>query len=250
MQRPQRINKVVIIGASSGIGLELAKLYAQAGCRVGITGRRKELLANFQQQFPSNVFTECFDVTAPGITAHLQSLIDQLGGLDILVYSAGFGEVSETLSWEVDYNITTTNVNGFIAVANYAFNYFLRQGSGQLAAISSIASIRGNSRSPAYSAAKAFISRYLEGLSIKAFRVKRHDGKRPAIFITDILPGFVNTKPIAAAGAFWIAPVEKAAQQIYKAIEKKKRRVYITRRWRIIAWLLKVMPYNVYKRFG
>ena len=250
MQHKPQAKKVIIVGASSGIGMELAKLYVASGCVVGITARREELLKNFQRQFPAQVFIERFDVTAPDVTPHLRRLIEALDGLDILIYSAGFGEVSETLSWEIDYKMTTTNVNGFISIANYAFNYFLKQGSGQLAAISSIASIRGNSRAPAYSAAKAFMSRYLEGLSIKAWKTKMPNGAKPGIIITDIQPGFVNTKPIDAPGAFWIAPVEKAAQQIYRAIEKKKRRVYITRRWAFIAWLLKVVPYSVYKRFG
>ena len=250
MQSEPQAKKIIIIGASSGIGLELAKLYVASGCMVGITGRRKVLLENFQQRFPANVLMECFDVTSPAATAHLRSLIEKMNGLDILIYSAGFGQINETLNWEIDHETTVTNVNGFISIANYAFNYFIKQGSGQLAAISSVASIRGNSRAPAYSAAKAFISRYLEGLSIKAFKTKMPDGTKPQIAITDIQPGFVNTKAIESPVLFWMAPVEKAALQIYKAIEKKKRRAYITRRWAIIAWLLKVVPYSVYKRFG
>lgn len=242
--------KVIIIGASSGIGLELAKFYAASGYIVGVTGRRKGLLENFQQQFPLNVFIECFDVTKTDAIKHLGSLVEKIGGLDILIYSAGFGQPSETLNWEIDNATTVINVNGFISIANYTFNYFIKQGSGQLAAISSIASIRGNSQAPAYSAGKAFISRYLEGLSIKVLKTKMPDGTRPQITITDIQPGFVNTQPIEIPGAFWIAPVEKAARQMYQAIEKKKRRAYITRRWIIIAWLLKVMPYSIYKRFG
>ena len=94
------MQKVIIIGATSGIGEALAKLYLQDGCAVGITGRRKELLNSFQLAFP-NIITECFDVTGNDNINHVQSLIDKLGGLDILIYNSGYGEPSKKLSWDM-----------------------------------------------------------------------------------------------------------------------------------------------------
>src|SRR5678810_1066194 len=152
--------RVIIIGATSGIGLELAQLYIKAGDRVGITGRRSHLLDDLQNQFPSQVVTECFDVMGNDNIVHLASLIHKLDGLDLLIYNSGYGDVSDTLDWEIDKRTTLTNVNGFVEIVNYTFNYFVKQGGGQIAATSSIAAIRENSQAPAYSASKAYMSMY------------------------------------------------------------------------------------------
>jgi short-subunit dehydrogenase len=244
------MQRVIIIGATSGIGKELAKLYTQHGNRVGITGRRQELLDTLQHEFPEQISTECFDVTGPYNIPHLESLINKLGGLDVLIYSSGFGDASKTLDWEIEKRTTLTNVNGFVEIVAYAFNYFVNQGHGQIAGISSIASIRGNSAAPAYSASKAYMSTYLEGLNVKAKKIRNASGIKPDIAITDIQPGFVDTKLAKSKMLFWVAPVEKAAKQIYRAIMEKRRRVYITRRWAIIAWLVRGLPYFIYKRFA
>src|ERR1051326_8919809 len=151
------MQKIIIIGATSGIGLELAKLYIQNSDTVGATGRRDKLLNALQQQFSSQVVTECFDVMQSENIAHLESLIKKLGGLDVLIYNSGYGEVSESLDWRIDKQTTLTNVNGFVEIVNYTFNYFVKQGRGQIAATSSIASIRENSQAPAYSASKAYL---------------------------------------------------------------------------------------------
>ena len=241
------MQKVIIIGATSGIGSELAKLYIQNGDTVGLTGRRCYLLDAFQQEFPAQVSTECFDVMGEDNIAHLQSLINKLGGLDLLIYNSGYGEISETLDWTIDRQTTLTNVNGFVEIVNFTFNYFLRQRRGQIAATSSIASIRENSLAPAYSASKAYSSTYMAGLHLKALRLRKKD-PGTEIIISDILPGFVSTKMAKGKRRFWEASVEKATKQIFNAIQKKKRRTYITRRWALVAWLLKWMPYFILKR--
>jgi short-subunit dehydrogenase len=243
------MQKVIIIGATSGIGFELANLYAQNSNLVGATGRRNELLLKLNQLFPEQIIIECFDIMGNENIPHLESLIKNLGGLDLLIYNSGYGDISETLDWKIDKQTTLTNVSGFVEVVNYAFNYFVNQGKGQIAAISSIASVRGNSQAPAYSASKAYMSTYLEGLHLKASRLKRKDPKI-SISITDIQPGFINTKMAKGKGRFWEAPVGKAARQIFDAIQKKKRKVYITHRWAIIAWVLKWLPYSILKRFA
>ena len=243
------MGRIIIIGATSGIGLELAKLYIQNGDRVGVTGRRSHLLSELQNKFPANVVIECFDVMGQENISHLESLIEKLGGLDILIYNSGFGNVSDTLDWHIDKQTTQTNVNGFVEIVNYAFNYFVRQGTGQIAATSSIASVRGNSRAPAYSASKAFMSTYMEGLHFKARRLEKRNPK-VMISVTDIQPGFVNTKMAKGTIRFWESPVEKASWQIFAAIKKKKRKVYITHRWSVIAWILKWLPYRILRRLA
>ena len=237
--------RIIIIGATSGIGRRMAEQYLEKDHRVGISGRRLELLQEIKQQFPQQVEYECFDVTKSENIIHLEALVSKLKGLDILVISAGNGEPSKDLDWKIDKTTVDTNVNGFIEIANWTFNYFLKQGQGQLATISSIAAIRGGSWAPAYNAAKAFQSNYFEGLAIKAKRLKKN------IAVTCIEPGFVDTA-MAKGGnkMFWVVPVDKAARQIINAIEKRKRKVYISRRWWIIAKIVKWVPYWLYKRFG
>jgi len=238
------MKKVIIIGASSGIGKELAVLYLKAGHSVGITGRRKALLEEIHQQYPSQTFIEVFDVTGHNNIQHLELLISKLGGMDLFLYNSGYADASKHLDWEMDKATTLINVNGFVEMTNYAFNYFVKQGHGQIAGMSSIASYRGNSWAPAYSASKAYMSNYLEAITIKAYRLKKN------ITVTDIQPGFVQTDMAKGDGIFWSAPLAKAGLQIFKAIEKKKRKVQVTKRWKYVAWVLKHMPFFLFKRIG
>lgn len=238
------MKKAIIVGATSGIGRELAKIYAESGWLVGATGRRQDLLYTLQIEYPNNIDTECFDVTSHGSIAYIEALIEKLEGLDLLIYNSGYGDVSEALDLELDRATVDTNVNGFIEIVNFAFNYFVKQGHGQLATTSSLASIRGNSYAPAYSASKAFQSVYFEGLHMKA---RKLDAK---VFVTDIQPGFVDTQMAKGNARFWVASPQKAARQIYEAIEKKKWRAYVTQRWWFVAKALKWMPDFIYHRFG
>ena len=244
MSADNQIKKIIIVGATSGIGRKMAELYAAAGNIVGITGRRKELLDEIENMFPNKIKAECFDVTGNENIARLTSLIQKIGGLDILVYSSGIGELSKGLDWEIDKLTVETNVKGFIEIANWSFNYFLNQGDGRMAVISSIAANRGNSWAPAYSASKAFQSNYFEALAIKAKRMKR------VIGIICIEPGFVDTKMVEGYKRFWVVPLDKAARQIIAGIEKKKQKVYISKRWWLIARLMRLAPFWLYKKFG
>lgn len=206
------MKRIIIVGASSGMGKEMALRYAEKGNLVGITGRRKNLLEEIKQQFPQQIFTSCFDVTGTGNENHFHQLVQNLGGLDLLIYNSGFGEPSETLDVKTEMATTLTNVVGCLEIVGTAFNYFLAKGSGQIAITSSVAALRGSGWAPAYSASKAFVSNYAEGLNIKARRCKKD------IFITDIRPGFVNTKMAKGHGRFWVASAQKAAVQIMRAI--------------------------------
>lgn len=236
--------KIIIIGASSGIGKELALLYAARGDQVAITGRREALLEDIRQQYPDRIITRSFDVTAPDNREQLESLVADLGGLDLFIYNAGYGGVSKELDWPIERVTTETNVFGFVSLVHYAFTYFCRQGHGQIALTSSVAALRGNSWAPAYSASKAFMSNYAEGLQIKAGRMQKN------IIVTDIRPGFVNTKISGGNRRFWMASPQKAALQITASIDQKKRIAYITRRWWIVAQVLKLLPYTLYRRLA
>ena len=238
------VKKIIIVGSSSGLGKELAVIYAQQNHMVAITGRRHGLLEELKTKYPHNIITSAFDVTESGSQKQIDSLIQKLGGLDLIIYNAGYGDPSLKLIPETEQMTTLTNVNGFVEIVGYAFNYFVQQGNGHIALISSISALRGNSWTPAYSASKAFMSNYAEGLSIKAGKLKKN------ITITDIKPGFIKTKMAKGNRQFWIAPVHKAALQIIKAIEKKKRIAYITKRWWLVAQVMKWLPYSIYKRMA
>jgi short-subunit dehydrogenase len=235
--------KIIIVGATSGIGKEMALQYAAKECIVGVTGRRNELLNELKEKFPSQIFTQCFDVRDEKNILHLQQLIDAMNGVDIFIYNAGYGEPSETLNPEIEKRVYETNVKGFVDLTSFMFNLFVQQGYGHIAATSSIASIKGLSLAPAYSASKAFMSNYMESLHMKAKKIKAK------IYITDIQPGFIKTKE-ATNKQFWVASPQKAARQIIAAIEAKRWRVYITKRWWLIAQLMKFVPSVIYHRFA
>ena len=244
MSADSQIKKIIIVGATSGIGRKMAELYAADGNAVGITGRRKELLDEIENMFPGKIKTECFDVTENENIARLTSLIQKIGGLDILIYSSGIGELSKELDWEIDKATVDTNVKGFIEIANWGFNYFINRGHGRIAVISSIAANRGNSWAPAYSASKAFQSNYFEALAIKTKKMKKDIG------ITCVEPGFVATKMAKGNKRFWVVPLEKAARQIIGAIEKKKPKAYISKRWWLVAKMMRLIPFWLYKKIG
>jgi len=236
--------KVIIVGASSGVGRELAVKYAAGGCLVGITGRRENLLNQLKEQFPAHIVVRSFDVTTDDSSKHIKGLISELGGLDLLIYNAGYGDPSLHLDPEVEDLTTKTNVNGFVSVVTVAFNYFVEKGHGHIALTSSVGALRGNSWAPSYSASKAFMSVYAEGLNLKANKLKKN------IVVTDIRPGFIDTKMAKGNSRFWVAPVDKAATQIIHAIDRKKRVAYVTKRWWLVAQLMKLIPYSIYRRLG
>ena len=210
---------------------------------IGATGRRQDLLDSLHAEYPDQILTANTDATADDARTQMTALTKQMGGLDILIFNAGWGDLSNNLDWNIDKPTVDINVNAFLTAVHFGWDYFIRQGSGHLVTVSSIAGNRGNRHSPAYSAAKSFQSTYFEGLYIKARRMKI------PLHVTDIQPGFVDTK-MAKGPQFWVAPVDKAARQIIVAIEKKRRIAPITRRWWIIARLLRWIPGWVYYRIG
>jgi short-subunit dehydrogenase len=199
------MNKVIIIGASTGIGKELAKILVHNGCKVGITGRRKTELEKLKQSNLNSYIVSSFDCTTENNSEKLNDLTNQIGGLDLLVLSSGTGDLDEDLNFEIENKTNLLNVNAFTEIVNWAFNHFEKQGKGHLLAISSIAGIRGSRIAPAYNASKAYQINYLEGLRQKAAKTKK------PIYVTDIRPGFVDTDMAKGEGQFWVATKEKAA---------------------------------------
>lgn len=237
------MKKAIVVGATSGIGRELAKLLAKNGYKVGITGRRSELLNKLCLENPDAFITKTFDNREyETITENLESLVKSIGGLDLLVISSGTGKIIDDLLFEDEKDVILTNSLGYTCIADWAVNYFEKQKSGHLVGISSIAGIRGNRYSPAYGATKAFQMNYLEALRARMTHLKL------PVYITDVRPGFVDTAMAQGDKIFWITSVEKAGKQIFNAIKNRKKVVYVSKRWVFFAWLIKLLPRRIHHK--
>jgi len=237
------MKKAIVIGATSGIGKSISEILIQNGYAVGITGRRLEILKSLKEKYPDNIYHYQMDVQElSSIETICNNLVHQLGGLDLLIISAGIGDENKSLDFAIENNVIKTNVQGFTCVTDWGMNYFKKQRHGHLVNISSIAGLMGNGEAPSYNATKAFQINYLEGLRLNA------DKSGTKINVTDVRPGYVDTDMAKGDGLFWVAPVEKAAQQIFNAIKRKRTVIYITKRWRIIGFLLKIIPYSILRK--
>lgn len=237
------MKKAIIVGATSGIGKGLAKLLIENNYIVGITGRRTELLEKIKSEEPNSYFVKTFDVTdTKTVVKKLEELKVELDGLDLLIISSGTGDLNENLDFEIEKRTIDTNVLGYTCVADWAFNLFEKQKQGHLVAISSVGGLRGSRHAPAYNATKAYQINYIEGLRQKATKLKQ------PIFVTDVRPGFIDTDMAKGEGQFWVATVDKATRQIFEAIKRKNKIVYVTKRWRLIAGILKRIPRSIYDR--
>ncbi|HNW71614.1 MAG TPA: SDR family NAD(P)-dependent oxidoreductase [Candidatus Paceibacterota bacterium] len=236
------MKKAIIIGATSGIGRELAVLLAKNNYYVGITGRRKNLLEELQAQMPNNFIVSDFDITDTKIVGNkLNELKDKLGGIDLIVLSSGASRRNRNgLDPQAEKEIIDVNVLGFKEVADWSIKYFLNQKYGHFVALTSISGMRGIGSSPSYSATKAFQINYLESLQ------QLVENSKMPVFVTEIRPGFVDTQMARSRKKFWVAPVERAVKQIFNAIKKKKKKVYVTNRWRFVGLILKLIPRRIY----
>jgi len=236
--------KVMVIGASSGIGEALVKEFSRHDCIVGMTARRIELLEKIQKQLNTKSYIKYMDLTKPEASMMVfNELVREMGGVDIVIINSGVGRGGETLLWEDERPVIDVNVTGFTAMAVAATTYFVKQKKGHIVGMSSIAAIRAYGMAPAYGASKSFVSSYLRGLRHKFARQGFKD-----IYVTEIRPGFVRTPMTEGRPMFWTATPEKAAQQIYTAVAKRRKHAYITKRWTLIAWVLKIVPDFVYNR--
>lgn len=239
------MKKVIIIGSSSGIGMELARVMSNDGFIVGLTGRRIELLNKLKTELPGKAYIKFIDIgnTNESINV-LNELIIQMGGVDMIIISAGIGYINNDLKWEKERKTIETNVLGVTAIINVSIKYFMKKKSGHLVTISSIAALRGSSVSPSYNASKAYISNYMEGIRSK---VKK---EKVDITITDIKPGLVDTDMAKGEGLFWVMPLSKTANQIYKALKRKRTEIYVTKRWWVMSIIIRLIPKFLYYKIG
>lgn len=234
--------RVIIVGATSGIGYEVAKEYVRMGWQVGVSGRRQEVLEQFQATDPEQIKIQSLDVTREDAADKLLALIGQLGGMDLFLLSSGIGSQNPNLTPEVEINTARTNVEGFMRMVTTAFNYFKENGGGHLAVISSISGTKGLGSAPAYSATKRFQNTYIDALAQLSRMQQLH------ITFTDIRPGFVETPLLKDRNYPMLMQANCVAAHIISAIARKKRVIVIDWRYAILVFFWKLIPSCLWER--
>jgi len=228
----------IVFGATSGIGRSLTEKLIKDDYKVAITGRRLEKLEELKLSFPDQIVIKQNDIReVEEVQKVFEEVVVEFGHVDLVIQSSGVGFINPKLAWEKENQTIQTNVSGVTKLYTLAYNLFKEQGFGHLVGITSIASLRGSRAAPVYFASKAYQKSYLEGLYIKTKSIKTKQ-----VFVTDIRPGFVDTAMALGDDIFWMVSLEKAAKQIYRAIKKKKRVAYVSKRWALIAFVLKIVP--------
>ena len=231
------MKKAVIIGASSGMGMEVAKLLLAEGYQLGIAARREDRLQALKQLAPGRVVTATIDVTAEDADSRLRTLIDELGGMDLYFHVSGIGKQNRTLTPDIELNTVNTNGMGFTRMIGEAYRYFAERGQGHIAALTSIAGTKGLGPAPSYSATKAFQNVYLQSLEQQA------NARGLNIRFTDIRPGFVDTDLLSGDFHYpMMLKPEKVARQIVKAINNKRHVVVIDWKYAILTALWRRLP--------
>ena len=224
--------KAIVIGASSGIGLEVAKRLIQEGWQVGVAARRVERMEHI-----GAVAIERIDVTEAQATAALQRLIEKTGGMDLFFYASGIGKQNRELQEDIELATLQTNGVGFTRMIGEAYRYFAQQGGGHIAAITSIAGTKGLGPAPSYSATKAMQNVYLQALEQQAH------ARGLQIRFTDIRPGFVATALLNDDFPYpMLMRPEKVAKEIVWAIHHHRHIRVIDWRYRVLTAVWRRIP--------
>ncbi len=232
------MKKIIIVGASSGIGREVALNFIKDGWHVGLAARREAPLRELKEQFPSQVEYELLDIVQPDAPDKLHSLITRLGGMDIYFHCSGIGHQNTRIDIEVELQTIRTNALGFTQMIDTVYNYFKQnKQAGQIAVVSSIAGTKGLGVSPSYSATKRYNNIYIDCLDQLA---RMQEVK---ISFTDIRPGFVTTA-LLDDGQHYPAQmtVEYAGKKIFNAVKKRKRVAIIDWKYAIMVFFWQLIP--------
>lgn len=239
------MKRIVIIGASSGMGRQIAADFAAAGWKVGVAARRLEPLQQLKSRFPDNIETACIDVTASDAVGRFSRLVEQLDGMDLLLYASGIGFTDPELDDTRIADTLQVNVVGFARIISAAYRHFRDSDNpcgGQIAAITSVAGTKGIGVSAAYSASKRFQQMFLNALRQLANQQKVN------VAITDVRPGFVRTALLDENREYpMIMSVEYASRLIEQAIVRRKKVAYIDSRWGIVSGLWTMLPECVWR---
>lgn len=226
------MKRAIVIGASSGIGQEVAKLLMKDGWMVGVAARRLDRLTEL-----GATAIEQIDVTKEDATERLQTLINQLGGMDLFFYASGIGKQNRELAEDIELATMQTNGLGFTRMIGEAYRYFAEQGCGHIAAITSIAGTKGLGPAPSYSATKAMQNVYLQALEQQA------KSRGLKIHFTDIRPGFVDTALLSGDFHYpMMLKPEKVAKEIVTAINRHQHIRVIDWKYRLLTALWRRIP--------
>lgn len=231
------MKRAIVIGASSGIGKEVACLLLADGWHLGVAARRTELLEELRSEYPELVTVAEIDVTSEDAPRKLLDLIDEMGGVGLFFYSSGIGKQNMLLDKEIEMRTVETNVKGFTQMIDTIYNYMSEHQGGHIAAISSIASTKGLGAAPSYSATKSFQAHYIEALQQQA------NMRNLNIRFTDIQPGFVDTALLGDDHKYpLLLRTEDVARQIVSAVYKERGRCIIDWRYRLLTFFWRLIP--------
>lgn len=224
------MKRAIVVGASSGIGLEVARLLRQQGWMVGVAARRVELLTVFEHSAQ-------IDVTSPDAGEQLLALVERVGGLDLYFHASGIGHQNRELHEDIELRTLETNALGFTRMVGTAYRYMAGHGGGHIAVISSIAGTKGLGPAPSYSATKAFQNTYIQSLEQLA------NARRLNIRFTDLRPGFVATDLLNDGNRYPIL-LDKVsvARDMVRSIGRRRHVWVIDWRWRFITSVWRLIP--------
>lgn len=236
------MKKAIVMGASSGIGLEVARRLKERGWTIGVAARRLERLTEFE-------VAAKIDVTSENADELLMSLVERLGGMDLYFHASGIGKQNRELREDIELRTMETNAIGFTRMVGAAYRYMAAQGGGHIAVISSIAGTKGLGPAPAYSATKALQNTYIEALEQLA------NARKLNIRFTDLRPGFVDTDLLrpSSAGDYQHYPImldsKAVARDMVRSIEQHRHVRVIDWRWRMITAAWRLVPRCLWRHF-
>ena len=240
----KQMKRAIVIGASSGIGLEVARLLLKGGWTVGVAARRENLLKQLKQESGDRVTMAKIDVLNAGCVDELHRLIKAIGGMDLFFYASGVGRQNRDLAEDIEVLTVRTNALGFTRMIGEAYHYFAANGGGHIAAITSIAGTKGLGPAPSYSATKALQATYLEALEQLATQ------KGLNIRFTDIRPGFVDTDLLNGQFHYpMLMKPDAVAKDIVKAVNSQKHVCIIDWRYRLLTALWRCIPRYLWRHF-
>lgn len=234
----------LVVGASSGIGRELARQLAQQGCKVAAVARRKDRLDELAAEFPGRVLPFEHDVRNYAEVPELfQRIASDLGGLDLVIYASGvMPEVGlAEYSFDKDRDMIEVNVLGAIAWLDQAATRFHSAKHGAIVGVGSVAGDRGRAGQPVYNASKAFVATYLEALRN---RLSKH-----GVVVSTVKPGPVATEMTARVGLKPKMSAEEAARRILRKGLRTGEH-YLVPTHRLIFYILKRIPSPLFRRLG
>jgi short-subunit dehydrogenase len=240
-----------LIGSAKGLGAALARRLAREGYSLALVDRDLEAVTRICAEINATSGVVRARPYEHDVTVYaqvpdlLQKITLDLGGLDLFVYVAGVLLPTTPVTYEVDKDLKTMEVNALGAIAwfNAVAPMFQALGSGQIVGIASVAADRGRVGNPAYNASKAALTTYLEALRNRLTRFGVH--------VLTVKPGFMDTDMLKSSPrTFWVVSPETAADDIWKALRTRKQTIYTLGRWGLVMLIIRHIPSVIFRRLS